>query len=59
MSNKKEMGLSNINLKLHENEILGIAGVQGNGQTEFIEALTGLRKISSGEIALPKDFDIL
>ena len=51
MSNKKEMGLSNINLKLHENEILGIAGVQGNGQTEFIEALTGLRKISSGEIS--------
>ena len=51
MSNKKEMALSNINLKLHENEILGIAGVQGNGQTEFIEALTGLRKISSGEIS--------
>ena len=50
MSNKKEIAVSNINLKLHEKEILGIAGVQGNGQTEFIEALTGLRKVSSGKI---------
>ena len=51
MSNKKEVAVSNINLKLHEKEILGIAGVQGNGQTEFIEALTGLRKVSSGKIS--------
>jgi simple sugar transport system ATP-binding protein len=51
MSNKKEIAVSNINLKLHEKEILGIAGVQGNGQTEFIEALTGLRKVSSGKIS--------
>ena len=51
LSDKKERAVSNVNLKLHENEILGIAGVQGNGQTEFIEALTGLRKISSGKIS--------
>ena len=38
-------------------EVLGIAGVQGNGQTELVEALTGLRKASSGSIYL-KDKNI-
>jgi len=33
-------------------EILGIAGVEGNGQTELLEALAGLRRASSGAIAL-------
>ena len=47
----KEYVLSNVDLKLHKNEILGIAGVQGNGQTELIEALTGLRSVSSGKIS--------
>ena len=51
LSEKKETAISNISLKLHQKEILGVAGVQGNGQTEFIEALTGLRKISSGNIS--------
>ncbi len=50
LSDKKEPILTNIDLVLHQNEILGIAGVQGNGQTEFIEALTGLRKASTGKI---------
>ena len=51
LSDKKEKAVSSVNLKLHEKEILGIAGVQGNGQTEFIEALAGLRRVSSGEIS--------
>ncbi|MAI97703.1 MAG: heme ABC transporter ATP-binding protein [Rhodobacteraceae bacterium] len=51
LSEKKETAISNINVKLHQKEILGVAGVQGNGQTEFIESLTGLRKISSGKIS--------
>jgi simple sugar transport system ATP-binding protein len=33
----------------YEAEILGIAGVEGNGQTELVEVLTGLRKASAGE----------
>jgi simple sugar transport system ATP-binding protein len=33
-------------------EIVGIAGVQGNGQTELVEALTGMRKTSAGVITL-------
>ena len=51
LSDKSEQLVSNVNLRLHENEILGIAGVQGNGQTELIEALTGLRSVSSGNIS--------
>ncbi len=39
-----------LNLNLHHGEILGIAGVDGNGQTELIEALTGLRTVKKGQI---------
>ena len=39
-------------LELRKGEILGIAGVDGNGQSELIEALTGLRKVESGTIDL-------
>lgn len=41
-----------LNLEVRAGEILGIAGIDGNGQTEFIEALTGLRKIKSGRITI-------
>lgn len=41
-----------ISLDLYAGEILGIAGVQGNGQTELVEALTGLRPVRSGSVLL-------
>jgi ABC-type uncharacterized transport system ATPase subunit len=41
-----------LSLDVHAGEILGIAGVQGNGQTELVESLTGLRKRKSGRIVL-------
>lgn len=44
------MAVDGLNLQLHKGEILGIAGVDGNGQSELIEALTGLRKVKSGHI---------
>lgn len=44
--------INGINLTVNSGEILGIAGVDGNGQTEFIEVLTGLRKPESGSIKL-------
>jgi general nucleoside transport system ATP-binding protein len=44
--------LNGISLEVRAGEILGIAGVDGNGQTELIEAITGLRKIGSGKIAM-------
>ncbi len=42
--------VAGIDLTVREGEIFGIAGVQGNGQTELIEAITGLRSIDDGSI---------
>lgn len=42
--------LKSIDLELRRGEILGIAGVEGNGQTEFIEIISGLRRVSQGTI---------
>ena len=44
--------LDGINLNVFSGEIVGIAGVEGNGQNELIEVLTGLRKSDSGTITL-------
>jgi ABC-type uncharacterized transport system ATPase subunit len=41
-----------ISFELHEGEIVGIAGVDGNGQSELIDALTGLRHPVSGKIVV-------
>lgn len=41
-----------VSFSVHAGEVLGIAGVQGNGQTELAEALTGLRHIESGHFTL-------
>lgn len=42
--------VTDFNLDLHSGEILGIAGVDGNGQSELAEAITGLRPINSGKL---------
>jgi simple sugar transport system ATP-binding protein len=41
-----------VSLDVREGEVLGIAGVDGNGQTELIEAITGLREPDSGSVSL-------
>ncbi|MBD8031816.1 ABC transporter ATP-binding protein [Solibacillus merdavium] len=41
-----------LNLSVRRGEIVGIAGIDGNGQSELIEAITGLRKIKSGKVTL-------
>jgi len=46
------MVVDGLNLQLCKGGILGIAGVDGNGQTQLIEALTGLRKPKSGRIEI-------
>ena len=43
---------SDINFKLNKGEILGIAGVEGNGQRELTEAILGVYPIESGQISL-------
>lgn len=52
---KDDRGLMAVNgasLKVRAGEILGIAGVQGNGQSELVEALTGLRHVEGGQVQL-------
>ncbi|MFI8518386.1 ABC transporter ATP-binding protein [Streptomyces sp. NPDC085481] len=44
--------LDDISLTIHKGEILGIAGVEGNGQTELIEALMGMNNPDAGVITL-------
>ncbi|MDO5047664.1 MAG: ABC transporter ATP-binding protein [Anaerococcus sp.] len=44
--------LKGLNLKLHAGEILGIAGVDGNGQSELIDAITGMSKSNRGKVIL-------
>ncbi len=46
------MVLNKLNLTVRAGEIVGLAGVSGNGQRELAEALTGLRTIDSGEVLL-------
>lgn len=47
-----ERVLKNINFSINAGEIVGVAGIQGNGQTELIEVITGLRKNYAGEMFL-------
>ena len=44
--------VKNVSMSVREGEIVCLAGIEGNGQTEFINALTGLEKMSSGKIIL-------
>ena len=42
--------LNHVNLSVRAGEIVGVAGIQGNGQTELVEAITGLLPLSAGHI---------
>ena len=44
--------VSGFDLDIHAGEIVGIAGVDGNGQSELVEAIVGLRKISAGTLTI-------
>ncbi|KXS40838.1 MULTISPECIES: ABC transporter ATP-binding protein [unclassified Candidatus Frackibacter] len=47
--------LNSVSFQIRAGEILGIAGVEGNGQTELVEVLTGLREATAGEYNLHGD----
>lgn len=51
-SKSKHSGLNNINFKIKKGEILGVAGVDGNGQSQLASILSGLVKPDSGEYIL-------
>lgn len=53
--NRGLKAVNNVTFDLYQGEILGVAGVAGNGQTELAEALTGLRKPCEGSIILDKE----
>jgi ABC-type uncharacterized transport system ATPase subunit len=44
--------LDGVSLRIHRGEVLGVAGVEGNGQTELTEAVLGMRLPTSGTVAL-------
>ncbi|MEA3440477.1 MAG: ABC transporter ATP-binding protein [Chloroflexota bacterium] len=50
LDERKQVAVDGTSFDVKAGEVLGIAGVQGNGQTELVEALTGLRESMEGEI---------
>ena len=58
VSGEKELSkIRGVSLEVRAGEIVGIAGIDGNGQSELIEAVTGLRRVEKGKI-LFNDVDI-
>jgi simple sugar transport system ATP-binding protein len=49
---RKILSVKGVDLSLHKGEILGIAGVEGNGQREFVEAICGMRHREAGEVII-------
>jgi simple sugar transport system ATP-binding protein len=52
LNNSKTPSLRGLSLELRKAEIMGIAGVDGNGQTELAEVIAGLRKVERGHIVM-------
>jgi ABC-type uncharacterized transport system ATPase subunit len=49
---RKVLVVNELSFEVNEFEILGLAGIEGNGQTELVEALVGVRKLESGQTYL-------
>jgi general nucleoside transport system ATP-binding protein len=52
LDDRHQIAVDRVNFDVRAGEVLGIAGVQGNGQTELVQALTGLHRSKSGRISL-------
>ena len=52
LGNRDEVAVSDVSMETHRGEIVGIAGVDGNGQRELAEAIMGLRHNASGTISI-------
>lgn len=54
LSDRGLEALHGVSFDVHSGEILGIAGVEGNGQSELVETLTGMRKLTSGKVTISR-----
>ncbi|MGI8774999.1 MAG: ABC transporter ATP-binding protein [Actinomycetota bacterium] len=52
LDDRGQIAVDGVSFNVRAGEILGVAGVQGNGQTELVEAITGMRKPASGTILI-------
>ena len=52
LDDRDQVAVNDVSFEVRAGEILGIAGVQGNGQRELVEALTGLRSVDGGEVSV-------
>jgi general nucleoside transport system ATP-binding protein len=52
LDERLNLAVDNVSLEVFAGEVLGVAGVQGNGQTELVEAVTGLRPPLAGQIRI-------
>ena len=52
MDDRGNVAVRGVSFQVRAGEVLGVAGVQGNGQTELVEALTGLRKPEGGRVQI-------
>lgn len=52
LSDRGLHAVESVSLQVHAGEIVGIAGVAGNGQRELVEAATGLRRVESGQVLI-------
>ncbi|MCC7357860.1 MAG: ABC transporter ATP-binding protein [Anaerolineales bacterium] len=50
LDERNTLAVDSLSFEVRAGEVLGIAGVQGNGQTELVEALTGLRRVLAGRV---------
>jgi len=50
LSDRGELGLKEVSLTVHGGEIVGVAGVSGNGQSELAQVIAGLRPVKSGAL---------
>lgn len=53
-NNRGFEALKGVSFKIKSGEILGIAGIEGNGQSELVEAMAGMRKIEAGKLYIKK-----
>lgn len=52
LDDRSQTAVDGVTLEVRAGEVLGIAGVQGNGQTELVEAVNGLRPIVAGQVCI-------